>query len=312
MNLASAFCYMEDRMPLDTETDQTPVTQTPEQMHAQYTGFSSQPMIFGLDGYIAPYPSNNWYVNSPILSSLDDESRFPALENRLDPNKIFSPDLTALKALAADQLKIKKMFERCLMESLRERGKIGVSEEEIMAMQAVTAATSAITSIQNAQSSIKKNIAEIRLKQQQQANAQKGSANGTAVDGQPINPATNMGIGRSILDDIFSASGVPVDTSDNVPSIAATEMELDNANRVLDELVPDVDAHIQYEHLNPKTYVLVGDTDDDVEFVTYTGDGRPLPEYPLPESQIVKIDRESMTAQDSLMENYPVKLKNEM
>lgn len=309
MDLASAFRYMEEVLPEEPEQP----TPTPEQMQNQYTGFASRPVLYNMDGYISPYPSNNWNVSAPIYSTLDDESRFPGLDNRLDPNKIFSADLTALKTLAADQLKVTKLFEKRLMESLKERGKVGVTEEDIMAMQAVTAARSAVTSIQKEQSSIKKNIAEIRLKQQQQQSAQRAAQGGAPSPDGSVNPTSNMGIGRSILDDIFAAAGTPIDPTEGVQiSPTDTAMELDNANRVLDELVPDVSIEIQYEHLHPKTYVIVGDTDDDVEYATYAENGEYLPEYPTPSSPIVKIDREAKTAQDGLMENYPVKFKNEV
>ena len=47
-------------------------------------------------------------------------------------------------------------------------------------------------------------------------------------------------------------------------------------------------------------------------FPIYAENGEYLPEYPTPSSPIVKIDREAKTAQDGLMENYPVKFKNEV
>jgi hypothetical protein len=310
MNFAEAFRYMEDNVP--DEPTPAPEPQTPSTIHSQYTGFASRPVLYNMDGWISPFPSNNWDFGAPIYATLDDESRFPGLDNRLDPNKIFSSDLTALKTLAADQLKVTKLFEKRLMESLRERGKVGLTEEDVIAMQAVTAARSAVTSIQKEQSAIKKNIAEIRLKQQQQqANSQKYNGAPGAPD-TVTNPMSNVGIGRSILDDIFSASGssIDMDTGSTIPTMQETDIA--QANQVLDELVPTVGIPIQYEHLNPTTYVLLGETDDDVEYATYAANGELLPEYPSPTTQIAKIDREALIAQDTLMENYPIKLKSEM
>lgn len=307
MDMSTAFRFMEQTTPMETE--QQP---TPEMMQSTYSGITSRPVLYNIDGYISPYPSNNWNINAPIFSNLDDESRFPGLETKLDPNKIFSSDLSALKSLASDQLKIKKMFEKNLKESLTERGKVGLTEEEILAMQAVTSACSAITAIQKEISSIKKNTAELRLKQQQQQQALAQKASMSGQNGETPLPTSNMGIGRSILDDIFAAHGAPVDTSaPMIMSDSIPEVDISRADQLLDELIPSVDPHTQYEHLNPTTYVMVGETDDDVEYATYAENGDLLPDYPNPTSTVAKIDRDARTAQDDLMEKYPIKFKNE-
>ena len=78
-----------------------------------------------MDGYISNYPSANWGSISPIFQQLNDQGRLPALENKLDPNKIFNADTSALKTLAIDQSKATKLFEKKFFEGLSERGKIG-------------------------------------------------------------------------------------------------------------------------------------------------------------------------------------------
>jgi hypothetical protein len=176
--------------------DQPPVTSWED----AFTGFKTRPVLYNMDGWISPYASNNWGGTSNILQYIDDQSRLPTVEQKIDPNKIFSSELNGLRALAADQQKVVKMFERKLMENLTEKGKIGLTEEDIEAMSALTAARSAITSISKEQVAIKKNIADIRIKQAQNNGPVAGGQNG------PVDkPFASMDIGRSILDSIFDA-----------------------------------------------------------------------------------------------------------
>ena len=310
LDFASACQYMNDNKP--EEPEETFITE--EDMQQQYQGFQSMPVLYNMDGYISPYASNNWNNTSSILMTLTDESRLPPLENKIDPNKIFSSDIIAVRGLAADQQKIVKLFERKLMESLKEKGKFGLNEADIEAMQALTAARSAVTNIQKEQCNIKKSIAEIRIKQQQAQNAANKNM-GVQGGDAPMNPTSTMGIGRSMLDAIFESSGVQVDTNPaNIPNVSNIEtMDLDGASRMLDEMIStEVDDHIRYEHLNPTTYVVVGETDDDVEFATYAENGELIPEYPNPTTSITELDRDARTAQDSVMNRYPVKFRNEM
>jgi len=310
MNFMNAFGYLSENLPERPD----PEPDINDQVQNQYQGYQTRPVLYNMDGWISPYASNNWNSSSEIMVALTDESRLPPFENKMDPNKIFSSDIIALRTLAADQQKIVKLFERRLMESLKDKNKMGLTEEDVLAMQALTAARSAVTNIQKEQSSIKKNIAEIRIKQQQaQNNANK--MNGTVGGEMTPTPTSTMGLGRSMLDAIFDASGIQVDTNPaNIPNADSIQaVDLDGASRLLDDIINvDVDDHIKYEHLNPTTYVLVGDTDDDIEFATYAENGSLITDYPNPTTSITELDREARTAQDSVMNRYPVKFKNEM
>ena len=105
----------------------------------------TRPVLYNMDGWISPYASDNWGATSIILKSMEDISRLPPLSDKVDPNKIFTSDISALRTQAADQMKVTKMFEKKLMESLTERGKMGLNENDIMAMQALTSARSSVT-----------------------------------------------------------------------------------------------------------------------------------------------------------------------
>lgn len=270
----------------------------------EFGGFRTRPVLYNMDGYISPYASNNWGATSTILKTLGDESRLPPLSDKVDPNKIFTSDISALRTLAADQIKITKMFEKKLIEGLTDRGKIGLNEGDIMAMQALTSARSAITAINKEQIAIKKNIADLRIKQQQNSSNQSGG-NDSGTGGRGV---STMDIGRSIMDNIFDAPSVSMSTNTPTP-VEYHTMSQGDASRVLDDLIPTSNPHVQFESMKPKTVVLIGETDDDVEYVTYSENGEIISDYPNPTAKITKIDRDAKTAVNEMLEQYDLEFK---
>lgn len=276
-------------------------TPRPLNWEEAFQGFKTRPVLYNMDGFISPYASNNWGGTSNILQYIDDQSRLPAIDQKIDPNKIFTSEINGLRSIEADQQKIVKLFERKLTESLTEKGKIGLTEEDIEAMSALTAARSAITAIEKEKVNIKKNVADLRIKQSQNNNPGNGNA------GPSERGLSTMDIGRSVLDSIFDA---PI----NSPSIPTTNVEYNVADsttaaQVLDSLIPTVGSHVQHESAEPTTYVVVGETDDDVEFATYSSTGDLMPDFPKPDTTITTIDRDAGKAVDSLLVEYPIKNK---
>lgn len=291
-----------------------PFTQPPEPQYQDqpsmtweeaFSNFKTTPVLYNMDGFISPYSSNNWGSNSKLLQYIDDQSRLPALENKVDPNKIFTSEINSLRALEADQLKLIKMMEKKLYESISEKGKIGLTEEEIEALSAITSGRNAIAGMANARVSIKKNIADIRIKQNQLAN-NPAAANATGNTGYS---GSSMDIGRSMLDKIFE---VPAGTA-NLPTtnIDYSPINSSDAGRVLDDLVPNVNSNLKYEGVEPKTYVVVGESDTDISFETYDSEGRLIPDYPAPDVDpaSITIDRDGRKAVDGYLVEYPLKEK---
>lgn len=279
---------------------------TPMNWEDTFNGFKTTPVLYNLDGFISPYASNNWGGTSSILQYIDDSSRLPAFENKIDPNKIFSSEINALRALAADQQKITKLFEKKLMESLTERGKVGLTEEDVEAMSALTSARATIASISKEQVNIKKNITDIRIKQSQSS----ASANSGTGSVDSRGGASTDAIGRSMLDNIFKASASPVTIPQTVVDYQPTSSDM--AGRVLDSIVPPIqDIVLNNEKNNPTTYAVVGDTDDDIEFITYSESGEIIPDYPHPD-KISRIDRDAGYVQDDSLVQYAIKNKNEL
>lgn len=315
MNICEMFNMVENIQPssdeeyIDQSNSYEPTyTQPPAGWQDEFGGFKSRPVLYNMDGYISPYASDNWGGTSAILKNFDDISRLPQVSDKIDPNKIFTADISALKTLAADQIKITKMFEKKLMEGLTDRGKFGLNEADIMAMQALTSARSAITAINKEQIAIKKNIADLRIKQQN-SGASASNANGGSNDStRGTRGLSSMDVGRSILDSIFDAPSNA--TTATPPTTGFTPATTGDASRILDELVPsNSNSHVQFEAAGPTTYVVVGERDDDVEYVTYSQDGEVIADYPNPVSKITKIDRDAGTAVDELLVQYPLKQK---
>ena len=307
MNLFQAFQMMDQSSPF-VEGSWDPKTHEPQyhdssKVSEYYSTYKLQQPSCIIEGYISPYPSNNWDTSSGILQYVEDTSRLPALDQRIDPNRIFNSDIAALRALASDQNKITKMFEKKLTESLTDRGKFGLTEDDVNAMQALTAARNAIVGITKEQINIKKNIADIRLKQQQQQNSVNGISNNNGGG------MTHAEFSKEFMDNMFN---MPARTSDMESSYQAPSVDLEQASQVIDDLVPEVSDVVKYESIKPKTYVILGDTDDDFEFATFDSQGNLIPDYQNPTSTIAKVDRINRHALDNYLVEYDTVTRKEL
>lgn len=321
MNFANMFEMLNEVQPVEDISNEVLQQNEPSfrltsssNWHDEFSGLKASPQLYNLDGYISPYASNNWGASSECLKSiLDDGSRLPALnDSKIDPNKVFNSDISALKALAADQQRITKMFEKKLIEGLSEKGKVGLTEVDIEAMQALTSARSAITSINKEQINIKKNIADIRIKQNQQTLKQASPTSNNNID-DVKNGASSYDVGRSILDSLFDSPSIntPPTNINMDPNSFVTQTE-DSASTVIDGIVSNVggvNTYTQYESTTPTTYVVMSrhGSDSDYEFETYTESGELIPDYPKPNTKITSIDRDSGTCIDDLLIQYPIK-----
>lgn len=278
----------------------------------EFNSYRTEPTLFpNATQYISPFMEDNWGGVTGIIASLDEASRSPGaiIENRIDPNKIYTSELAALRTSAADQVRITKLFEKKLMEGLKDKDKFGLNENDILAMQALTAARSAVTGINKEMINIKKNISELRLKQQQNAVRQQ------TVGGDPgVMPTTpgSMEMGHSSLDDLFNSTAATAMTANaSGYDTQASPEDINRAIQTLDDVIDvgGLSKYTKYETENPTTVVLIGDTDDDVEYATYNENGDLMMDYPNPISDIVEINREAGYAKDSLLRTYELRKK---
>lgn len=285
----------------------------PAAIASEFSSYKSEPTLYpNATQYISPYAYDNWGGVTGILAAFDESARSPVtiIENKIDPNKIYTSELAALRSSAADQIRITKLFEKKLMEGLKDKDKFGLNENDIMAMQSLTAARSAVTAINKEMITIKKNISELRLKQEQARQAQQrtSEATGGVV---PSTAGQTDDIGRSVLDKIFQLPGVEVDYNNAVYDQSQIMQDVDKAASIIDGMTEAgmIDSRTRYEHLNPTTYVQIGQSDDDVEFVTYSESGDIIEDYPNPITNIIEIDRENGRAKDNLHQEYPIRSK---
>jgi hypothetical protein len=244
---------------ITTEREEQQIQQMypdPTQWSEAYQAFKTAPSLFPNMATLicSPYPEDNWGDINGIVSTFDEECRLPRQDDHIDPNKIYTSDIASLRSLAADQIRITKLFEKKLTESLKEKDKFGLNEADIMAMQALTAARSAVTAINKEQIQIKKNIADIRLKQQQNKYSGGSGNGGNGMDTSTPGYTTSAQIGRQIMDDIFNMPGNVVET--NIPYDSQPTNDIDMAAHVLDDIV-NVGNSIVHETMNPTTYAVM-------------------------------------------------------
>lgn len=257
-----------------------------------------------IDGFISPFSFDHWGASSDIMQGL--AAKAEALNSdRLDPNKIFTSDIAQLKTIAASHAKVVRVFEHQLMGSLTEKGKVGLNEDDIEAMQALNSAQSTLANITKEQIAVKKAIAELKIKQQQAAG---GAAQESGGGGRALSA---FDIGRSIMDNIFDTPSVPQSNQTVITNYPAVDTL--QAERVIDNLVNvgDIADTVKFEADAPKTMVVVDRNGGNPEFVTYASNGEELPDFPNPTAAIQTIDPSTGKAVDELLQEYDIKYRDE-
>lgn len=253
-----------------------------------FKSFKSRPVLYNIEGYFSPYASDSWVRPSSMMSFMDDRTRIPFVENKIDPNKIFTSELNGLRTIEADQTKITKMFERRLMESLTEKGKFGLTEEDIEAMATLNACRGTLTSINKEKTAIKKTIAELKIKQAQN-NSDSSSAAGTSKPGD-VND-----FGKFMLDNIFNipaspqtsalATTTPPSNGGSIPTTAVnyTPMDDSKARDVIDGIFPTVSDHVAYERDGVRVCAVYDEPGSDHYVLeAYDKDNNLVPDYEIP------------------------------
>ena len=284
----------------------------PQEWADAYSSYRAQPQLYPNIATMlcSPYIEDNWGDVNGIVASFSEDVQTSFREDyKIDPNKIFTQDIAALRSLAADQIRVKKLFEKRLTESLKDKDKYGLNENDIMAMQALTAANNAVTAINKEQINIRKNIADIRLKQQQNQmrNTNNSNVNGASMSNESYDSSS---IGRQIMDDLFKQAGTRVDLDTVIPYTDSVEGSIDQASQVLDELIPSNPTSTRYETLNPTTYVLVDEAGNNLGYETMDENGNVIEDYNNPTALIREIDQSAETAIDELDRVYPIKRVN--
>lgn len=300
----SSFQNMTDYQPTYTDAAIAPVG-----WEEDFKNLRTYPSLYNLDGFVNPQPYFNWGNCSPVIAQMSEDARAIINPDKIEPHKIFTSEVQSLRKISSDQHRIIKMFEKKFMECITEKGKFGLTEEDVLAFNALIQARSQLTANTKEQVAIKKSIAELKIKQNQ---AMKQAATAGGKDGVSGGEVTSMdAVGKSVLDNIFN-----MDFTNTAPAPSPVGNEFENvspvdASSILDALIPnsDVSAHIRYESIQPKTYVVIGQDENDVEFQTYSASGELIPDYPNPTSKITNIDKDTGKATDDLLVQYDIKYK---
>lgn len=312
MNFAEMFTMLEEQCPSDPNFNNDFSTYQPKVMDYQslppgaiaesYQGYAApRQQLYNLEGYISPYSYDNWGASTKYLSNLSDDTiQPPGMENKLDPNKIFNSDIAALRTSAADQLKITRAFERKLLSSLGNKESQELSENDIAAMQAITASRNTMIAASNGQVAIKKNIADIKIKQQQNRNTP-----GVPGAGPSAGVFDAFGAGKGVLDDLINVDMRSFISNGDDQGFEA--MSAEEAGQLIGSVSSISNDDIMYENEGAKTFVVPA-PDGGYMYETYDNNGNILPEFKNPTTEIDKVDRESGYAQDSQLNQYPLKL----
>jgi len=311
MNYAQMFASVEEHCPSDPSINNDFNSYQPRVMEyhqlppgaiaESYQMNATRPPLYNLDGYISPYAYDNWGASTKFLSFLNEESNLPIVENKLDPNKIFNADIAALKTSAADQLKITRAFERKLLASLASKENAELTENDIQAMQAITASRNTMIAASNGQVTIKKNIADIRIKQAQN----KAVSGGIPGVNTTSNSFDAYGIG---LNQLHGLTEIPMESllqSNN--DLGIEIMSAEDAGTLINSISSISNNDVEWENQGAQTYVVPG-PDGGHMYETYDRNDNLIPNYPNPTSPIVRVDIESGLAYAESMEDYPLRL----
>jgi hypothetical protein len=272
------------------------------QMPQYFEPQNGLPAVYTNPRTFEPYASMYFGSSIGVVNAVEDPSFIPIVDRRVDPNKIFSADIQASKTATADLKKMQAIFGKRLQESLTEKGKVGLTEEDVLAMQAYTAANNAIVSSINQQVTTKKVIAELRIKQQQQQ-SNSNNSNTTVESGSRYN-SSPMDIGRSMMDHMFETISRYPDASNNTVDYNAPTVDPDT---ITNDILPTAGENIEFESSGITTSVIVrGSRDETAEYVHTRDDGSIIDDGFVSPNRIAKIDRDQHLAYDDMERTYPL------
>ncbi|MBR5297771.1 MAG: hypothetical protein IKU29_07900 [Parabacteroides sp.] len=261
---------------------------------------------FALGGYISPYEGNGWGGNPLVMNNLE-RMFIAANESKLDPMRMFTSETTQLRTIGADQAKILRLFEAKLKESLTEKGKFGLNEMDIEGLQALTAGKNVLIASVKEQVAIQAKKAELKIKQQQAANAAMGSgSSGGRSSSDGIDSSSPYGFGRSFIDNIFDTT-LPDASTTNIPASVGTVSSPEDATSFLEGF--NVSDNIKNEAAGYTLKVIVdGDDDSSARYAMVDSNDEEvnLSGQILPDSSNITINHDINKAYGDGMVSYDI------
>lgn len=251
------------------------------------------------------YVLSNWSPSADAIRDVLDEMNEIRHPEKVDANSLFRQESAAFKSLATEQKKVVDVFKKRLLENLLDKNKTMLTEDDVIAMQAYITACNSLAGLTKEQVGIKKNIAELKIKQYMNGIKASSSTNGSSTSAGSL--STND-IGLNILNNIMNmpSTSTSIDYNDDSYTTSKTPDEM--IAEAVDE--GEISDYILNEQAGITTYVVTTKTGSNPYYAYFDKNGNELPNRPNIASQIEKIDLGTNDAENSIGEHYQIKIKD--
>ena len=223
-------------------------------------------------------------------------------KDEIDYKKEFEPESFLYKNLLVEQTKFTEALQKeyDMIKSTKSTAR-GSSKQITDLISNITNARSLSMQLIDKQVNIKKQVAELSMKQKKEI--------GGGIDGEDL---TNFGAtylknllnNRAVLYDGGSGSLEVSDMTeddmfDNISNVLENDLSIERDN--------ETELYLKYENKNVTVYVYI--ENDDVENYIYIAkdeEGYEIPDYPLPSRTSISVNRSTNIATDVYGQKYPI------
>lgn len=255
---------------------------------------------------IKPHKSNSgsdvFGLEGIVLGKKKKKKKKDGKKDEIDYKKEFEPESFLYKNLLVEQTRfteaLQKEYDNIKSTKSTARG----SSKQITDLIAnITSARSLSMQLVDKQVNIKKQIAELSMKQKKEL--------GGGLDGEDLS-----NFGATYLKNLLNNRAVLYENGTGTPEVTEySEDEMfDNISNLLDndESVKrdeETELYLKYENRNVTVYVYI--ENDDVENYRYIAkdeNGDVIPDYPLPSRTTISVNRSTNIATDVYGQKYPI------
>lgn len=220
----------------------------------------------------------------------------------VDFKKEFEPEAALYKNLLMEQTRFTESLQKEYdsIKSVKSSSR-GVTKQMTDLIDNITSARALAMQLVDKQVAIKKQAAELTMKQHKEMGSNLGEGENMADFAssylkQMLNDRQvlfNGGTGESVVsdyseDELFEELSLSLNSEDT-------------------ERPEEVEKYLKYENSNVKVYVVI--TDDDVEnyeFIAKDQDGNVIPDYPMPNHTSISVNRSTSIATDTFGKKYTI------
>ena len=220
----------------------------------------------------------------------------------IDYKKEFEPEAALYKNLLMEQTRFTESLQKEYdsIKSVKSSSR-GVTKQMTDLIDNITSARSLAMQLVDKQVSIKKQAAELNMKQRKELGASLGDTENMA-DFASTYLKQMFNDRQALFNNGSGDSSVSEYTEDELFEELSASLT-DETNERPDE----VELYLKYENSNVQVYVVI--TDDDVEnyeFLAKDQDGNVIPDYPMPNHTSISINRSTGIATDTYGKKYNI------